>query len=74
MMIKTNNTMDIKKHILSMAPEAQNMLLRAAVNEQNIDMLVQLQEVLEEQRDPMELVETIANMMKEFCEEGKASA
>ena len=66
--------MDIKKHILSMAPEAQNMLLRAAVNEQRVDMLFQLQEILEEQRDPMELVETIANMMKEFCEEGKASA
>ena len=57
-----------------MAPEAQNMLLRAAVNEQRVDMLFQLQEILEEQRDPMELVETIANMMKEFCEEGKASA
>ena len=57
-----------------MAPEAQNMLLRAAVNDQRVDMLVQLQEILEEQRDPMELVETIANMMKEFNEEGKASA
>ena len=57
-----------------MAPEAQNMLLRAAVNEQRMDMLVELQEILEEQRDPMELVETIANMMKEFVEKGKVSA
>jgi len=69
-----NNKMDIKKHILSMAPEAQNMLLRAAVNEHRVDMLVELQEILEEQRDPMELVETIANMMKESVEKGKASA
>ena len=58
----------MKNHILSMAPKAQNMLLQAAVDDHRLDMLVQLTEILKEQRDPRALSETIAQMMKESNE------
>ena len=52
--------MDIKQHILSMAPSAQNMLLEAAVKEHNMAMLSQLMTIIGEQRDVNNLV---ANLM-----------
>jgi len=65
--------MDIKEHILSMTPEAQNMLLCNAINTKNLRMLSELLEILREQRDPKQLARITADMMKDFTESGIAS-
>lgn len=60
--------MDIKQHILSMAPAAQDMLLSNAINTKNLGMLSQLLEILREQRDHNQLARITANMMKDFTD------
>ena len=42
---------DIKKHILSMHPSAQDMLIKAAIQEGNIGILMQLIEIVGDKRD-----------------------
>jgi len=42
---------DIKKHILSMDPSAQDMLIKAAIQEGNIGILMQLIEIVGDKRD-----------------------
>jgi hypothetical protein len=65
--------MNIKNHILSMAPEAQNMLLQAAVTDHRLDMLLELTNILEDQRDPKVLAELVCKMMKESNEKSNTS-
>jgi hypothetical protein len=49
---------DIKKHILSMAPSAQDMLIKAAIKEGNFTILTQLVGIIGETRDISNLVIT----------------
>jgi len=66
--------MDIKQHVLSMTPAVQNMLLCNAINTKNLGMLSELLEILREQRNPNQLARITASMMKDFTENGVASA
>ena len=56
-----------------MAPEAQNMLLQAAVTDHRLDMLLELTNILEDQRDPRVLAELVCKMMKESNEKSNTS-
>ena len=56
-----------------MAPEAQNMLLQAAVTDHRLDMLLELTNILEDQRDPKVLAELVCKMMKESNEKSNTS-
>jgi hypothetical protein len=47
---------DIRKHILSMAPSAQDMLIKSAIKEGNMAILVQLIEIIGEKRDISRLI------------------
>lgn len=46
----------IKEHILSMAPSAQDMLIKSAIKEGNMAILVQLIEIIGEKRDISRLI------------------
>ena len=59
---------DIKKHILSMAPSAQDMLIKAAIKEGNVGILVQLIEIIGKDRDISRL---IRNEVDKEIENGK---
>ena len=68
-MIEINTeTMDIKNHILSMDPQAQNALLKQAVVEGRLDILNQLIDIMGEQREPLELIELVATEMQKVLE------
>jgi len=68
MIERNTETMDIKNHILSMTPGAQNMLLKNAVTEGRLDILNQLIEIMGEQREPLELIELVATEMQKVIE------
>ena len=56
---------DIKAHVQSMAPEAQDMLLEAAVKEHRIDFVVELMSIVGEKRDPRSVATKVSKWMDE---------
>jgi len=60
--------MDIKKHILSMAPHAQDHLILTAIREGNLEILNQLIEIIGAKRD---LGDLLATEMKRLAETRK---
>ena len=60
---------DIKAHVQSMAPEAQDMLLKAAVKDHEMSILIDLMGIIGEQRDPRSVANKVSNWMKEVADD-----